>query len=162
LLDLSLQADDTSLGAVLDDILPAGGEEEEAPLTPEETNMAEEADKIFEEAEPNGAVQSVSEPAAMTQYFEPVADSLSNACGIMLIIPLLALIYAVIVVITGLRDISPGILKIMERGMYGMATIWIVASVLAVVILLIFGIASMMGGKDKKSEKDDVYEQPSA
>ncbi len=161
LLDLSLQADDTSLGAVLDDILPAG-EDEEAPLTPEETNMAEEADKIFEEAEPGSAVQSISEPAVMAQYFEPVADSLSNACGIMLIIPLLALVYAVIVVITGLRDISPGILKIMEGAMYGMATIWIVAGVLAVVVLFIFGIASMMGGKDKKSKKDDVYEQPSA
>ena len=159
LLDLSLQADDTSLGAVLDDILPAG-EEEETPLTPEETNMAEEADKIFEEAEPNGGVQSVSEPVAMAQYFEPATDSLSNACGIMLIIPLLALIYAVIVIITGLRDISPGILKIMEGAMYGMATIWIVAGVLAVLILLIFGIAAMMGGKKKKSEKDDVYEQP--
>ena len=161
LLDLSLQADDTSLGAVLDDILPTG-EEEEVPLTAEETNMAEEADKIFEEAEPNGAMQSVSEPAAMAQYFEPVADSLSNACGIMLIIPLLALVYAVIVVITGLRDISPSILKIMEGAMYGMATIWIVASVLAVIILLIFGVASMMGGKDKTSKKDDVYEQPAA
>jgi len=161
LLDLSLQADDTSLGAVLDDILPAGGEEE-APLTPEETNMAEEADKIFEEAEPSGDLQSVSEPAVMAQYFEPAADSLSNACGIMLIIPFLALIYAVIVVITGLRDISPGILKIMEGAMYGMATIWIVAGVLAVVILLIFGIASMMGGKEKEIKKDDVYEQPAA
>jgi uncharacterized membrane protein len=161
LLDLSLQADDTSLGAVLDDILPTGeGEEEEVPLTPEETNMAEEADKIFEEADPNEAVQSVSEPAVMAQYFEPAADSLSNACGIMLIIPFLALIYAVIVIITGLRDISPGILKIMEGAMYGMATIWIVAGVLAVVILFIFGIASMMGGKDKKIKKDDVYEQP--
>ncbi len=159
LLDLSLQADDTSLGAVLDDILPTG-EGEEAPLTPEETNMAEEADKIFEEADPNEAVQSVSEPGVMAQYFEPAADSLSNACGIMLIIPFLALIYAVIVIITGLRDISPGILKIMEGAMYGMATIWIVAGVLAVVILFIFGIASMMGGKDKKIKKDDVYEQP--
>jgi len=162
LLDLSLQADDTSLGAVLDDILPAGGEEEEAPLTPEETNMAEEADKIFEEAEPSEDIQSVSEPAVTAQYFEPAADSLSNACGIMLIIPFLALIYAVIVVITGLRDISPGILKIMEGAMYGMATIWIVAGVLAVVILLIFGIASMMGGKEKEIKKDDVYEQPAA
>ncbi len=146
LLDLSLQADDTSLGAVLDDILPAGEEEEEVPLTPEETNMAEEADKIFEEAEPNGAVQSVAEPAAMAQYFEPAADSLSNTCGIMLIIPLAVLVYAVIVIITGLRDISPGMLKIMEGTMYGVATIWIVAGVLAVLILLIFGIASMMGG----------------
>ena len=35
LLDLSLQADDTSLGAVLDDILPAVGEEEPAAATPE-------------------------------------------------------------------------------------------------------------------------------
>lgn len=164
LLDLSLQADDTSLGAVLDDILPAGGEEEEeAPLTPEETSMAEEADKIFEEAEPNGAaVQYAPEPVAVMQYVEPAADLLSNACGIMLIIPFLALIYAVIVVITGLRDISPAILKIMGGAMYGMATIWIVASVLAVLVLLIFGIASMMGGKDKKSKKAEVYEQPAA
>lgn len=160
LLDLSLQADDTSLGAVLDDILPAGGDEEEAPLTPEETSMAEEADKIFEEAEPNGAQKHASEPAVMAQYFEPAADLLSNACGIMLIIPLLALIYAVIVVLTGLRDISPAMLRIMEKGMYGMATIWIVAGFLAVVILLVFAIAAMMGGKKKKSKKDDIYEQP--
>jgi hypothetical protein len=162
LLDLSLQADDTSLGAVLDDILPAAGEAEEAPLTPEETSMAEEADKIFEEAAPNGGPQSAPQAAAMAQYIEPAPDSLSNACGIMLIIPFLALLYAVIVVITGLRNIAPAMLKMMEGPMYGMAMIWIVAIGLAVFILLIFGIAAMMGGKDKKSKKDDVYEQSEA
>ncbi len=157
LLDLSLQADDTSLGAVLDDILPAAGEAAEAPLTAEESHMAEEADKIFEEAGDSAVIPQVSETRAMGQYFEPAPDKVSNACGIMLVIPFLALIYAVIVVLMGTKGISPPIVSFAASdGPMGMAIIWLIVISLSIISLLIFAVAALTSGK---GEKEDTYQQ---
>ena len=86
LLDLSLQADDTSLGAVLDDILPAAiaGEPEGLDL---EDNMAEEADKIFEASQTASGIPPAPEPeplprapaAAPGAYAASVAETSSSA-----------------------------------------------------------------------------------
>jgi len=162
LLDLSLQADDTSLGAVLDDILPAAGEAAEAPLTAEESHIAEEADKIFEEAGEDSAMSAVaSEPKMVARYIEPEPDTMSNACGIMLFVPLLALIYAVIIVLMGLKGISPAIMKFsVGGGPMGMAMIWTIVIGLSVVSLLIIGLSALSGKKAKKTEKQEVYQQP--
>ncbi len=157
LLDLSLQADDTSLGAVLDDILPTAGEAAEAPLTAEESHMAEEADKIFEEAGDSAVIPQASETRPMGQYFEPAPDKVSNACGIMLVIPFLALIYAVIVVLMGTKGISPPIVSFAASdGPMGMAMIWLIIISLSVISLLIFTVAALTSGK---GEKQDTYQQ---
>ena len=157
LLDLSLQADDTSLGAVLDDILPTAGEAAEAPLTAEESHMAEEADKIFEEAGDSAVIPQASETRPMGQYFEPAPDKVSNACGIMLIIPFLALIYAVIVVLMGTKGISPPIVSFAANdGPMGIAIIWLIVISLSVISLLIFTVAALTSGK---GEKQDTYQQ---
>jgi len=152
LLDLSLQADDTSLGAVLDDILPAAGEG--APAAAEDVGVAEEADKIFEEAEPEAVEPIVPEPVMMPQYIEPAPDAASNSFGIALVVPLLAMIYAAIVLITGFKGISPTILEGIE------GIIWYVAIGLAVVVLCIVGFAWFLGGRKSKSPSPLLYQQP--
>ncbi len=158
LLDLSLQADDTSLGAVLDDILPAVGEgPAEAPLTAEESHMGEEADKIFEEAGDSAVIPQASDARLMGQYIEPAPDKVSNACGIMLIIPFLALIYTIIVVLMGAKGISPPIVSFAASdGPMGMAMIWLIIISLSIISLLIFTVAALTNGK---GEKQDTYQQ---
>jgi len=152
LLDLSLQADDTSLGAVLDDILPSAGEG--APAAVEEAGVAEEADKIFEEAEPEAVEPIEPEPMMTPQYIEPAPDAVSNSFGIALVVPFLAMIYAAIVVLAGFKGISPTILKGIE------GIIWYVAIVLAVVVLGIVGFAWLLGGRKSKRPSPLLYQQP--
>jgi hypothetical protein len=162
LLDLSLQADDTSLGAVLDDILPAAGDVAETPLSAEESHMAEEADKIFEAAGEDSAVNAAtSETKMVARYMEPEPDAMSNACGIMLLVPLVALIYAIIIVLMGLKGISPAIMKFSAGdGPMGMAMIWTIVIGLSVVSLLIIGLSALSGKKAKKTQNQEVYHQP--
>jgi hypothetical protein len=161
LLDLSLQADDTSLGAVLDDILPSVGEGEAGGLEAPDEGMAEEADKIFEEAQPDTVVPVVSEAQAMPRtigprYVEIGPDAVSNACGIALFVPLIAVIYAAIVVIAGMGDIVPVILQAVEKPWLGeWAIIWHISIGLMVLIVCIVGIAALMGGGKGKG-KDKV------
>jgi hypothetical protein len=153
LLDLSLQADDTSLGAVLDDILPAAGDGGVVAAGAEEIDVAEEADKIFDEAE---AVEPVAvEPEAMPRYIEPEADAASNSFGIALLVPLVAMIYAAIVLNAGSKGIAPAILKGLE------GIIWYVAAGMAVVVLCIIGLAWLLGGgRKKQSPSPLLYQQP--
>lgn len=148
LLDLSLQADDTSLGAVLDDILPAAGEGAAAAA------VAEEADKIFEETEPEAVEPIAAEPVMVPRYIEPEADTASNSFGIVLFVPLLAMLYAAIVLIAGSKGIVPTILK----GIQGI--IWYVVIGMAVVVLGIVGFAALLGGKKKKAPSPLLYQQP--
>ena len=152
LLDLSLQADDTSLGAVLDDILPSAGEG--APAAVEEAGVAEEADKIFEEAEPEAVEPIEPEPRMTPQYIEPVPDAVSNSFGIALVVPFVAMIYAAIVLLAGFKGISPTILKGIE------GIIWYVAIGLAVVVLGIVGFAGLLGGRKSKRPSPLLYQQP--
>lgn len=153
LLDLSLQADDTSLGAVLDDILPAAGEGAAAAVVAED-GVAEEADKIFEEAEPEAVEPIAAEPVMVPQYIEPEVDTASNSFGIVLFVPLLAMVYAAIVLIAGFKGIVPTILK----GIQGI--IWYVVIGMAVVVLGIVGFAALLGGKKKKAPSPLLYQQP--
>lgn len=165
LLDLSLQADDTSLGAVLDDILPAGAEDE-VPIGGDDVGIGAEADEIFEQS---GAMPVMTDvpaapaaaPAAMAAYIELEADTSSNACGMALFVPLLAMIYAAIVVTAAVRDVVPGSLKSLQGSVMGeTAMIWLVAAALAVVVIVIFAVGALAGGRKSKKKKVDVYEQP--
>jgi excisionase family DNA binding protein len=116
LLDLSLQADDTSLGGILDEIYTSeGGEEGQEPVEPSTVEMVAEAESaaggIPEEEIAIPSVSITAEAPIMAQsYAEVPPDSVSTSLGIMLFLPLLALIYAGIVAIAGLRNIMPSIL----------------------------------------------------
>ncbi|MHC5061139.1 MAG: helix-turn-helix domain-containing protein [Planctomycetota bacterium] len=151
LLDLSLQADDTSLGAVLDDILPAASEG--AAAVAEDVGMSEEAEEIFEEAEPQAIEPVEAAPVAMPQYRPVETGAGDNSCGVALIVPLLAMFYATIVLFAGFRGRSPVILKSIE------GIIWYVMIGLGVVVVCIVGFASLLSGKKGKGKKGEAYQQ---
>jgi len=127
LLDLSLQADDTSLGGILDEIYTAeGGEGEATPAEgePAEAEVGAEAgegpafEDIGAEAEhgPGEEEAAVPEavavmPAAMVPaYAEALPDAQSNILGMLLFLPLIALLYTAIVTVAAMKNVMPAIL----------------------------------------------------
>jgi len=153
LLDLSLQADDTSLGAVLDDIYPESpAPAEQAPSAP--GAAAAEAEKIFEQAdeaqpaEQAGLAETVGAPAAAAFIAEVPADAASNTFGITLFVPLLVLIYTAIVIVSGYKPILE--LKILSSIE---PIIWYVAGGAAGLVILIVLIGSVIGGGGTKPPK---------
>jgi hypothetical protein len=155
LLDLSLQADDTSLGAVLDDILPAadqGPDEGQIGEGEGESEGEGEVEKIFDQPE-EAEVPPAFEPASAIQYAAPAPDAVDNACGIAMFLPLIALIYAAVVVVATFKGIVPAALTRIE------GIVWYIASGMAVTAVAIIGIAALVGGKKAAAEKKDVYQQ---
>lgn len=153
LLDLSLQADDTSLGAVLDDIYPespaAAPAAEQTPAAPSGA-VAEEAEKIFGETEPQPAIEQAATPETMAAAYiaEPPPDAASSTYGIILFMPLAALIYTSIVVISGYKPIlNLKILSSIEP------LIWYVIGGCAGLVLLIALFSLFMGGGGPKKPK---------
>ncbi|MHB0946298.1 MAG: hypothetical protein ACYC3B_03920 [Sedimentisphaerales bacterium] len=151
LLDLSLQADDTSLGAVLDDIYP---ETQNAPASKQGTpagGLAAEAEKIFEQDSPDslgqedlGRAAPAAMPAGVMMFAEPAPDSASDVFGAVLFVPMLAAIYTAIVVASGYNSIPE--LKILSSVQ---PIIWYVAGGLMAVVILMAIIASASGGEKK-------------
>ena len=144
LLDLSLQADDTSLGGIFDEIYTPGGEGKArrrgraGQAEGSAMEVAAEADQMLSEAQfpepqaPPGA-------AAGMAYIEPEPDAMSNALGVMLFIPLLAVIYTAIVAVAGFSNVTPAILKVSQ------GLIWYIAIGLAVASGVIAGVGATMG-----------------
>lgn len=172
LLDLSLQADDTSLGAVLDDILPAAidGESEGMEL---QDDMAEEADKIFDQSgsgssmpvvqnsEPVSAMPSVAAVARPSATI--AASSGGGVLSVAMFLGIIAIIYAAIVITAGLREIVPGILKSVEKPVYAdMGLFWFILFALMLVVAIV-GVSSLAGGGKKttrvKAEKKTKKKQ---
>jgi len=147
LLDLSLQADDTSLGGILDEIYTAEGQTETAEGPALE--MPEEAEERPLPEEPEFAEPEVVPAAPMAgAYAEAAPDTISSAFGIMLVLPLLALLYTAIVAIAGFNNVMPAILDKLQglSGPGGVHIIWYVAGGLMLVAGLIVGGAFMLGG----------------
>lgn len=159
LLDLSLQADDTSLGGILDEIYtpgqdakgaaPAGtaaGAGTGAPATAaaegSAMEVAAEADQMISESQfPEPAVASAVAARAMVAEIEP--DAMSNALGIMMLIPLIAVVYTIIVAISGFSPVTPAILKPVQ------GIIWYVVIGMTVVSGVIACVGLMAGGEKK-------------
>jgi len=160
LLDLSLQADDTSLGGILDEIYTSEGEEEShEPAEPgPEVEMPEEAEQMIPEEELAGPQPVLEQPAIVQQRFiETAPDALGSSLGIMLFMPLLALIYAAIVTVAGVKKVMPAVLGEIQSpyvALYIMAGFSIAA-------VLVFGISYIFSGglstagrtKTKKAKK---------
>jgi len=164
LLDLSLQADDTSLGGILDEIYTAEGGEEG-----QESDEPASAMDIVAEAESAAGgipeedligpapVSVVPEVATMAQsYIEAQPDAISNSLGIMLFLPLLALVYTGIVTVAALRGVMPTILGKIKTPYIGL---YIIVG-FSVAALLTFGVSFMLSGgistagtKEKKPKK---------
>ena len=155
LLDLSLQADDTSLGGILDEIYTAEGGEGDA--TPAEGEPAEAGAEVGEAAsfdditaehgageEEMAAPEPVAVmPAAMAPaYAEMTADAQSNILGMLLFLPLLASLYTTIVAVSALRNVMPSILSSIQ------GLIWYIVIGGIVVAIATFGI-SFTAGREK-------------
>lgn len=165
LLDLSLQADDTSLGGILDEIYT--DEVEGAEPAFEEVGgdsaavVAAEAGEMHDEEKPMipQAVPDVS-MAVSRPYMSAAPDMSSNTLGMLLFLPLLVIIYTAVVAVSGQRGVMPSILSGIQ------AFIWFIMGGAAVVALLVAGVAFMTGGdgsaKVKKVKKPKAKKMPKA
>jgi hypothetical protein len=151
LLDLSLQADDTSLGAdILDDIYPGNGAEAAAGAGAEEPlDVAAEAEQMFAEAaEPQAGPEESFAEQEIAPVMQPVAlppEPTSNAFGIVLVLPLLVVIYTIMVVVAGAMGIRPVILTAIQ------GIIWWVLGGVAVVAVVMSIVAWIIAGRSPKT-----------
>jgi excisionase family DNA binding protein len=149
LLDLSLQADDTSLGGILDEIYTPGGEGKAAPAAAEPAAAEAAAGSALEIAAEADQMQFPEQQApapalaAAMAYAEPAPDAMSNALGVMLFIPLAAVIYTTMVAVAGFSNLNPAVLK-MSQGF-----IWYIVIGMAVASVLIMAIGATMGSEKK-------------
>ena len=148
LLDLSLQADDTSLGGILDEIYtPETGEGKQAAEPGSAIEMAVEAEQMLTEEE-FAAPQPAPEVRAMARaYIEPEPDTQSNTLGILLFLPLLVIIYTAIVAVAGFNNVMPAILEKIQ------AYIWYIMIGAGVVAVVIIAMAFMLGSKGPEAAK---------
>lgn len=146
LLDLSLQADDTSLGGILDEIYTPEGEEGKEGAEASAVEVAAEAEQLIPD-EGLAGPEAGPEAAAIAQVYqvhaEPAPDVISNAFGIMLFLPLLAIVYATIVAVAGFNNMMPTALTAVQ------GLIWYIVIGAVVASGLIVGVAFMLSGKGK-------------
>jgi excisionase family DNA binding protein len=167
LLDLSLQADDTSLGGILDEIYTPEGEEAEKATPPAAASAAEvaaEAEELTAPSEeaPMPAEPLAAEPPAMVvkTYVEAAPDVWSGALGKMLWVPFAVVIYTAIIVTGAIKGVAPA-LRTSIQGL-----IWPIMGGAAVAALLVAGLSFMVGapkGEKKpkvKKEKPPKKEKP--
>lgn len=153
LLDLSLQADDTSLGAVLDDIIPGVGGGAEPGGFDGGMDIGEEvlASGAGEGQAPQGSASADfggdssttlggQFSAAAMMYIEPAPDTSSNMFGAMLMIPFIVLVYTIIIGAAGAMGISPNILGSTQD------IIWYIGGGLVFVAVIMMFIAMAAGG----------------
>ena len=145
LLDLSLQADDTSLGGVLDEIY-AGEDEEALPAGSAAIDLATGTglmpDEDFGEAEPAAA------GVAMPMYAEAAPDTSSNLFGIMLLIPFAAVIFMAIAIVSAYNKTKPGILAAVEGNV-----LIVIGSAAGLAIIIMLAAFFMGGEKSAKPKK---------
>jgi len=151
LLDLSLQADDTSLGGILDEIYTAEGaegQEQERPAEPgSAVEMVAEAEQILPEDELVTPEPAPEVPAIAQPYAETQPDIQSNTLGMLLILPFVMLLYTAIVAIFGQRGVMPSILAAIQ------GVIWYIVIGTIVVAGLVVGAAFWLGGSPGTSIK---------
>jgi len=145
LLDLSLQADDTSLGGILDEIYMAEGEgQEPAPAevgSGSAAAVAAEAEQMLVEEEPVAPQLAPDVSVALARpYIEAAPDMQSNTLGMLLFLPLVVVLYTTVVAVSAQKDVIPSILA----GIQGL--IWYIMGGVAVVAVLVTGAACMLGG----------------
>ena len=145
LLDLSLQADDTSLGGILDEIYTAeGGEEAPAGEPGGVEDITAEAETVVPEEELAAPEPVAITPTITPSYVEALPDTQSNILGMLLFLPLAALLYTAIVAVSGQRGVVPSILESIQ------GLIWYIVGGAIVVAAVIVGV-SFAAGRDKSA-----------
>jgi len=141
LLDLSLQADDTSLGGILDEIYTPEGEQGEDVPAASAVDVAAEAEQLLgedESAEPVEAAMAM--PTGAVAYIEPESDKASNLLGVMLFIPLVVILYTIIAAASAGKSALPGIVSATK------GIIWFVVIGASALVAVIGGAGLFMGG----------------
>ena len=162
LLDLSLQADDTSLGGILDEIYTAEEEGKGAAEAEGDSAaaVAAKADQMIPEEEIS-APQVVSDMGAIAgPMIEVAPDAQSNTLGMLLFLPLLIVIYTMVVAVAGLKEVVPSIL------VYIQDFIWYIMGGASLIAVLVVVAAFMFTGergtavpKEKKAKKEKVKKE---
>jgi hypothetical protein len=165
LLDLSLQADDTSLGGILDEIYTAEGEGKEpaeAEAAPAEA-AAGEPEQVIPEEELVAAQPTPEALALAAPYIEAAPDAQSNMLGMLLFLPLVVVIYTTVVAVAGLKGVMPSILESIQ------GFIWYIMGGAAVLSLAVVGAAFLLTGersattkKEKKPKEPKRPKEPKA
>ena len=165
LLDLSLQADDTSLGGILDEIytdevegaepsFEEGGSDSAAGVAAEAGAMLEEEQPMIAQAGPEVSM------ALGRPYVEAAPDMQSNILGMLLFLPFFIIIYTAVVAFSGRSGVMPSILSSI-RGF-----IWYIMGGFAGLTAILAGVAFMTGGdgsaKVKKAKKPKAPKAPKA
>jgi hypothetical protein len=161
LLDLSLQADDTSLGGILDEIYTAEDEGKEPAEAQVDSAVAVTApDQILSEDE-LVVSQAAPEMAALAQPMIEIApDSQSNTLGMMLFLPLAVVIYTTVVAVSGLKGVMPSILGSIQAFIwYIMGGAAVVAGLVVVAAFMFTGERDMAAPKEKKAKKVKVKKE---
>jgi len=162
LLDLSLQADDTSLGGILDEIYTAEDEGKELGEAEGDSAMAvaAEADQMIPEEE-FAAPQAAPEMAALARPMIEVApDAQSNTLGMLLFLPLAVVIYTTVVAVSGLRGVMPSILGSIQVFIwYIMGGAAVVAGLVVVAAFMFTGERDMAAPKEKKAKKVKIKKE---
>jgi len=147
LLDLSLQADDTSLGGILDEIYTS----DEGGGSPAEEDSIGSTEGVSADLDAAGGDQGVGVETYAPALGRPMAgeappDSSSNMLGGLLFLPLAVLVYTAIVAVSALNGTVPGIVS----GIQGI--IWYILGGLALVGLVVgvMGLTGSAGGDTKK------------
>ncbi len=145
LLDLSLQADDTSLGGILDEIYTAEGDEGAAPAGEGDLveDMTAEVEHAGAEDELAAPEPMVAAPTIAPTFAEAAPDTQSNMLGMLLFLPLLALLYAAVVVVAAQRGVMPSILESIQ------GIVWYIVGGAAAVAVLVAGASFVVGGEKK-------------
>ncbi len=145
LLDLSLQADDTSLGGILDEIYTPEGEDQgkESFASAAPMDIAAQTKEMLAETEDEPVLAIPS----MARAYEPEPDAVSNAFGIMMFLPLLAVIYTAIVMTGGMFGVRPVLLEQLQ------GLIWYIVAGIGVLSLLIVGVPALMSGSGSAKPK---------
>jgi len=155
LLDLSLQADDTSLGGILDEIYTPEGEEDAVPAEGSAMEVAAEADMLSGKGSMESGEPLAVSVAAMRGYVELPPDKSSNIFGWLLILPIAAVIYSLVVVMSFAFGARPGIFEpIKDYITYGFGGLLVVA--------LVWAVAGAFSGGSGKVNKAKTAKSPKA
>jgi len=162
LLDLSLQADDTSLGGILDEIYTAEDEGKELGEAEGDSAaaMAAEADHMISE-EDIAAPQAVPDMAALGRpMMEMAPDAQSNTLGMLLFLPLAIVIYTTVVAWAGRKGVMPSILGSIQAFIwYIMGGAAVVAGLVVIAAFMFTGERGTAAPKEKKAEKVKVKKE---
>jgi excisionase family DNA binding protein len=156
LLDLSLQADDTSLGGILDEIYTAEDEGKDMGIAEGDSAaaMVAEADQMVPEEELPAPTVAPEMATIAGPMIEMAPDSQSNTLGMLLFLPLVIVIYTIVVAVSGQRGVMPSILSSIQ------AFIWYIMGGAAVVAGLVVVAAFMFTGERSATPKAKKEKKP--